>query len=672
MSNKRARASAGACVLLAACAGLYSYATTDATRDAPYALADVCPRGALVYTQFADLPALVRLWQTSPLKERYLDSTNFRQFQKRHLALKLAERAGEFENALGFALDAATIESAAGNRAAIALYDIGRLEFVFVAPLDAPRAAAVRFLQHAGEFDATELPDGTMIYTREVEADRGRQKQKLLYTHARGSFILATSERLLLRTLDNVRSQSHRDRLSNDPSFKNLTREIAPHFVTVWVDQTKLNDDWYFKHYWAMRNPEELKNIRAGLFDLEIQDTRWIERREFLTSKPPDAQRPALPPEHLRRISRMLPDAAARTHLLAFAENSPQASRMIRDALLDRLPRDERQASKPARSAEYFADMLEEGDAWDVYRYQYLGSEFDVAIDEATEQEGGDEASSAREESRRQAESSLEANLQQSLAAARPLRGATAESPSMSSGPLFVEFRRAAAITLAHPERLSRETFEQSLSGLVRNQLLVGGSRAGLDWTERVRGELRWRELELPALGWKICYALKGRELVVANSTEFLETILRAGDDPPAEADDESPSDSRADDFPTDELTVISFDRRQEAFDRIVETLDAPRIRAFRKKRGRDAADASQNTSDDAADASQDAPADALPDTSQEFFSGNVKSLLDAVSPIRRIEIRRRSTPARLAERVEFILQTSAHANPRAQPAEGR
>lgn len=157
ISFKRARACASVCVLLAACAGLYAYATTDANRDAPYALADVCPRGALVYTQFADLPALVRLWQTSPLKERYLDSTNFRQFQKRHLALKLIERAGEFENALGFALDAATIESATENRAALALYDIGRLEFVFVAPLDATKAAAVRFLQHAEDFYATEI-----------------------------------------------------------------------------------------------------------------------------------------------------------------------------------------------------------------------------------------------------------------------------------------------------------------------------------------------------------------------------------------------------------------------------------------------------------------------------------------------------------------------------------
>ena len=41
-----------------------------------------------------------------------------------------------------------------------------------------------------------------------------------------------------------------------------------------------------FKHYWLMQNVAELKNVRAGIFDLERQESKWIERREFLTSVP--------------------------------------------------------------------------------------------------------------------------------------------------------------------------------------------------------------------------------------------------------------------------------------------------------------------------------------------------------------------------------------------------
>jgi len=57
-----------------------------------YALADDLPRGAFVYAQFSDLPALLQEWDRSQLKERYLSSTNYQQLQHRHLALKLISR----------------------------------------------------------------------------------------------------------------------------------------------------------------------------------------------------------------------------------------------------------------------------------------------------------------------------------------------------------------------------------------------------------------------------------------------------------------------------------------------------------------------------------------------------------------------------------------------------
>ena len=71
--------------------------------------------------QFSNLPALLQEWDRSQLKERYLNSTNYRQLQNRHLALKLISRWEEFNNALGFQFDAATLTGAAETRAAVAV-----------------------------------------------------------------------------------------------------------------------------------------------------------------------------------------------------------------------------------------------------------------------------------------------------------------------------------------------------------------------------------------------------------------------------------------------------------------------------------------------------------------------------------------------------------------------
>src|SRR5689334_11586074 len=146
---------------LVACVVLIAYARVSRKSAGPFALAADVPRGALVYAQFSDLPALVKRWDESKLKEQYLASTNFQQFRTQHLALKLIERWTEFNDALGFPLDALTVGEAAENRAALAVYDFGRLEMVFVAPLGEEKLAATQFFQNTDQFEETELPDGT-------------------------------------------------------------------------------------------------------------------------------------------------------------------------------------------------------------------------------------------------------------------------------------------------------------------------------------------------------------------------------------------------------------------------------------------------------------------------------------------------------------------------------
>ena len=73
---------------LSICAGLIVYAKSRSSKHS-FELAEDFPRGALVYGQFSDLPQLIKQWDQSRLKQEYLSSANYKQFQHGHLALKV-------------------------------------------------------------------------------------------------------------------------------------------------------------------------------------------------------------------------------------------------------------------------------------------------------------------------------------------------------------------------------------------------------------------------------------------------------------------------------------------------------------------------------------------------------------------------------------------------------
>ena len=166
-------------LLVLTCVALFVYARSTRSSKNAYSLAGDLPRGALVYAQFANLPEVLKQWDQSKLKERYLSSTNYQQLQHRHLALKLISRLEEFNNALGFPVDLATIGSSTDGAAAVAVYDIGQLDLLFVAPISEEKVALTRFFSSKDQFEETEAPDGTAYYRQEVDADAGRQKQVL-------------------------------------------------------------------------------------------------------------------------------------------------------------------------------------------------------------------------------------------------------------------------------------------------------------------------------------------------------------------------------------------------------------------------------------------------------------------------------------------------------------
>ena len=508
-------------------------------KNEPFAPAEDFPRGALVYVQIADLPALLKFWNESKFKGKYLESENFKSFKNRHLGLKLASRWEEFSSGIGFPIDTETLGGLAENRAAVALYDIGKLEFVFIAPVSAEIFAATKFAQHQNKFAEEISGDGTRIYRATVEADRARQKQELIYANANGRFVLATSEKLLAQTLNNINGKNGgANRLADEPSFKILSAETEPRAATVWVNQTALNQDYYFKRYWLMSEIETLENIRAGIFDFAVEEGKLIERRRFFRNQ--TVSQPPIETAQAGAMLSLLP-AGVPFYRLQTADDQT-IDEAIRETIFDR--RNPAQSARDDRHSFYVSDDFQAGD------YDRLGEKFDETIDEIETIETIEKRETA-------------ADFSALMRAAKPQSVLTLTVPKVAPAPLFAEFRRAAIFALRAPDNFDRDSFEAAIAEKISAQVIISAPDARLNWETKNETDASWRELKLPMLGWEIVYARSGDRLILANSVELLREIQTVW----ISAVAEKPG------APSSKLTVLNFNEKETAYDRVFAAL---------------------------------------------------------------------------------------------------
>lgn len=516
-------------------AALFVYSRTT---NKPFAPAEDFPREALLYVQVADLPAMIRLWNESELKENYLQSDNFAEFSNRHLGRKLASRRREFGDAAGFLIDPETVADLAVDQAAIAIYDIGKLEFVFIAPVSDEVFEATKFAQNRGKFSEERLDDETTVCRTSVEADRGRQKQELIFAQIKGRFVLTTSEKLLKQTINNIDGGAAKNRLSDEPLFKDVSEKVEPHAATVWLDQAALNDDYYFRRYWLMSDVSDLKNIRAGLFDFEIAENKIVERRRFLLDKANESS--PVSKEQIVKLKNILPENIPFYRLES--ARPEKINRAIEKTIFFRESREEKRSRKSSKSYYSFND----------YGYYYaddyysLSSDFDETIDETDDDEAVEEEK-------------FNTDFSAILQTAKPQAILAFGQPEPADAPLFANFNQAVVFYLSSEKSLDRSGFESAILRKFAAQMTVGKLEPELKWETKNEDNLNWRELNFPMLNLKVSYSLQNNLLIVTNDSDFLKSTLAAKDTAKDDAEISS----------VNSLTSVNLEERENAYDRI-------------------------------------------------------------------------------------------------------
>jgi len=564
------------------------------SKSANFKQAEDFPRDALIYAQVEDLPAFIKLWKDSEIRRKYLESTNFNDFRSNHLALKLIERANEINEAIGISPDLDFLTNLSENKAAFAIYDIGKMEFVFIAPMSEEKILATNLFQMQTDFEEIRLDGETSVYSKEIEIDRTRQRQKILFTNFRGRLILATSEKYFLQTLDNIKGKTPKNRLSNEVSFNQVAEKTKPKLATFWLNQQKLNADWYFKNYWLMSAPENLKNLRSGMFDFEIQDKKIIEKRVFLTAENQSFAK--IKAEIANRIGNLIPENVPFYKIEAAEKTNFDES--VADIFFD--AKNDSVTNKRAQSKKnyYFRDWEKS------YSYSYLDNDFGEQIDETEDDEILPDKTKDK----------ISDDLAKIIGIANPIASVKLFAPKSLPPPLFFDNRKALIFSLQNPRNFNRNELETMLSKRAQKLFTVNNQKADFVWTDFSIDEFSARHLTMPSLGWKIFYALRQNELIFSNSEDLLKEILATNKNQPKFTETYN------------KFTVIRLNDRREVFGKVFETLE--------------------NDDKQSGDS-----------TGSNFFTKNIGSLFDVASDVERIEIKQTSAPNFLFEEIAFVLR---------------
>jgi hypothetical protein len=240
-------------------------------------LAAYFPSGALLYLETRDFAGLLRDWNTSEEKKLWLESANYEVFSRSRLFWRLDEARQGFAAAAGVPPSMALAERVAGAESAIAIYDIGRLEFLYITRLAAASAMQNALWQRRSQFEPRNA--GGFDYFVRSESGSGRTAA---FAAARDLLLLGTREDLVSGALVLLAGQASVN-LQADPWYAQTVKAAgSTGELRLVLNMTGLLRVPHFRSYWIQRNVSSLRQFSSAVVDCDRATGEVIERRILL------------------------------------------------------------------------------------------------------------------------------------------------------------------------------------------------------------------------------------------------------------------------------------------------------------------------------------------------------------------------------------------------------
>ncbi len=254
----------------------------QATRPAPRPPAEIVPGGALLVLEAKDFFELLAAWNGSAEKKAWLAGDNYKVFSRSRLFLRLEEALNEFAAVGGFPADRALVESAAGGASALALYDIGKLEFLYVTHLPAARAAETVLWRSRAQFEPRHHA-GVDYFVRASD----NKTRTIAFASTEDFLLVATREDVLASALASLAGKGGPG-VRHEPWYAQAVAAAGePGDLRLVMDLQNLARKPHFRSYWVQGNVSEIAAYRAGVADLYRSAGEFREERVLLAASPP-------------------------------------------------------------------------------------------------------------------------------------------------------------------------------------------------------------------------------------------------------------------------------------------------------------------------------------------------------------------------------------------------
>jgi hypothetical protein len=290
--------------------------------DATTSLSRYAPSGALLYLEARDFSAILNAWNNSQEKRKWVASSNYEVFSRSRLFSRLGEAGDQFAAAAGLPPDMNFVWQAAGKQSAVALYDIGNLEFLYITKLASADATQSALWQSRAKFETRESAGISFFFRRDAQSER-----EVAFAVKDEFLVLATREHLMagaLQLLAGMKNQT----VEAEPWFAQAASATGPAGdLRLVLNLEKMVASPHFRSYWVQRNVADLRQYTAAASDLFLAGKEY--REERLLVKKAATQISDGGPAAVADLARLVPEDAGVFQLRA----APSEDRVL--ALLE-------------------------------------------------------------------------------------------------------------------------------------------------------------------------------------------------------------------------------------------------------------------------------------------------------------------------------------------------
>ncbi len=288
-----------AVVVLLVVAGWATY--QEASRQQVLPLADLMPQNAVLFLEAKDFGAMLREWNSSAERQVWVATDNYEVFSRSRLFLRLKQAQSEFAVAAGLPPDMSFLGDIAGGQSALGIYDIGKLEFLYITRIPADSAVKSGIWQQRAKFETREV-EGRKFYVR-----TDPQSERVVAFAIEGdTMILGTREDLVAGALSLFGAKKS-TALSQQGWFVDAAKAAKNSGeLRLIVHLAEVTKTPQFRTYWVQQNITELRQYESSVSDLFRTSDSFREERSLLLKSGTDMA-PSPDASQVAELMRLVP-----------------------------------------------------------------------------------------------------------------------------------------------------------------------------------------------------------------------------------------------------------------------------------------------------------------------------------------------------------------------------